>query len=71
MAHTPEPLAITPIRRLQLIAITLVGLLAVLAFLLSLAISGETGQTLHSVAGGLGILCAVIGVSFAVVGNRR
>lgn len=42
MASTPEPHAVPPIRRLQLIAITLVG-----------------------------ILCAVIGVSFAVVGNQR
>lgn len=67
----PEPLAVPPIRRLQLIAITLVGLLAVVAFALSLAISGEAGAMLNSVAGGLGILCAVIGVSFAVVGNPR
>ncbi|MGO1228415.1 MAG: hypothetical protein ACTMH5_16420 [Brachybacterium sp.] len=71
MASTPESVAVPPIRRLQLIAITLVGLLAVLTFLLSIAIGGEAGATLNTVAGGLGILCAVIGVSFAVVGNRR
>lgn len=71
MASTPEPHAASPIRRLQLVAITVVGPLAVLAFVLSLVISGDAGATLNAVAGGLGILCAVIGVSFAVVWNRR
>lgn len=66
-----QPAVTPPIRRLQLIAITVVGLLAVLAFILSLALGGDSGQTLNSVAGGLGIVCAVIGVSFAMVGNRR
>lgn len=71
MRQSEQPVATPPVRRVQLLAITIVGLLAVITFVLSLLIGGESGHALNSVAGGLGILCAVIGVSFAIVGNRR
>lgn len=71
MRQSEQPAATPPVRRVQLLAITIVGLLAVIAFVLSLLIGGGSGHALTSVAGGLGILCAVIGVSFAIVGNRR
>lgn len=63
--------ALPVIRRIQLVAITVVGALAVLTFLASVLIGGPTGEALNAVAGGLGIACAVIGVSFAIVGNPR
>ena len=63
--------SVPAIRRLQILAISVVGALAVLMFLASLLVGGPTGETLSAVAGGLGIACAVIGVSFAVVGNPR
>ena len=70
MATTRPAAPVPPIRRLQILAISIVGALAVLAFVLSLVLGGDLGQTLNTIAGGLGIACAVIGVSFAVVGNR-
>ena len=70
MATTEPATPVPPIRRLQILAISIVGALAVLAFVLSLVLGGDLGQTLNTIAGGLGIACAVIGVSFAVVGNR-
>lgn len=66
-ARSPLP----AVRRLQILAITVVGALAVMTFLASLLVGGATGETLNAVAGGLGIACAVIGVSFAIVGNPR
>lgn len=54
--------SVPAVRRLRILAITVVGALAVLAFLASLLIGGPTGETLNTVAGGLGIVCAVIGV---------
>lgn len=70
MASTSSAARVPPIRRLQILAISIVGALAVIAFVLSLAFGGDLAQTLNTIAGGLGIACAVIGVSFAVVGNR-
>lgn len=69
---TPDARAsLPPIRRLQILAISLVGALAVLLFLLSLLVHGGTGQMLERIAGGFGIACGVIGVSFAFLGNPR
>lgn len=61
--------SVPAIRRPQILAITLVGALAVLTFLASLLVGGQTGETLSAVAGGLGIACAVIGVLLAFTGG--
>lgn len=71
MATSGARPALLVVRRLQILAITVVGALAVLTFLASLLVGGATGETLNAVASGLGIACAVIGVSFAIVGNPR
>lgn len=71
MATPDAQPSLPPIRRLQVLAITVVGAIAVLLFLLSLLVDGGAGQTLERAAGGFGIACAVIGVSFALVGNSR
>ena len=71
MRQSEQPAATPPVRRVQLLAITIVGLLAVITFVVSLLIGGGSGEMLNGVAGGLGILCGVIGISFAIVGNRR
>jgi len=71
MASPRTAAPVPPIRRLQILAIAVVGALAVLAYIVSALLEGGTAELLQRLAGGLGILCAVIGVSFAVVGNPR
>lgn len=68
MEPSPQHSAQPPVRRLLLLALAVVGALAILAFVLSLLLHGGIGG---GVALGLGVLCAVIGFSVAFVGNRR
>lgn len=68
MAVPREHVAVPAIRRLQIVTISVVGALAVLAFLLSLLLTGGIGELLGSMAFGLGIVRAVIGVLLPVVG---
>ncbi|MFC0674608.1 hypothetical protein [Brachybacterium hainanense] len=60
----------SPVQRLQIIGVSVVGAIAVIAFVLSLLIDGGTGDALRTVAGIAAAICAVIGVSFALTGGR-
>lgn len=71
MEPSPQHSAQPPVRRLLLLALAVVGALAILAFVLSLLLHGGIGGALGGVSLGLGVLCAVIGFSVAFVGNRR
>ena len=70
MASPAASRTVPPIRRLQILTISIVGALAVLTFLLALLLTGGIAEMLRNIAFGLGIACAVIGASFAIVGNR-
>lgn len=71
MAPTGNAAPVPPIRRLQILAISIVGALAVLSYAAATLLGGASADLLQNIAGVLGIFCAVIGVSFAVVGNQR
>ena len=60
-----------PVRRWQILGVSIVGAVAVLAFLLSLLLSGAAAETMRTVATVAAGGCAVIGVSFAVIGGDR
>lgn len=66
----PERAQLNPVRRWQIILISIVGAVAVITYLCSLLLDGSSAETLNTVAAGAGFGCAVIGVSFAVIGNK-
>lgn len=59
------------LRRWQIRAVGVAGAIAVLAFVLSLLMSGTGAETFRTVATVAAGACAVIGVSFALTGERR
>lgn len=63
--------SLSPLRRLQIVGISVVGAVAVIAFFLSLAFDGAAADALRVVAYVAAGLCALIGVSFAVPGGGR
>ncbi|WP_148239407.1 hypothetical protein [Ruania zhangjianzhongii] len=69
----PSPLSSAggQVRRWQILGVSILGGLAVVAFLLSLLLSGSPADTLRTVATVAAGSCAVIGVSFAVIGGNR
>lgn len=71
LASSSPPSARPHVRRLQILALGVVGALAILAFVLSLLLDGGAGSASGGAALGLGLLCAVIGLSLAFTGNRR
>lgn len=62
---------LSPLRRLQVVGISVVGAVAALAFLVSLALVGAAADALRVVAYVAAGLCALIGVSFAIPGGGR
>lgn len=60
-----------PILRIQVIAISVVGAVAVICYVLSSVLAPEYKDVLRSIAWVAGIICAVIGVSFAITGARK
>lgn len=57
--------------RLQVVAISVVGAIAVLCFVASLLLDGAISGTLSTVALVAAGVCAVIGVTFAFVGGDK
>lgn len=60
---------VTPIRRAQTIAVAVAGAVAVICFVLSLVTSADAATVLRTTAGIAAGCCALIGVSFAIVGR--
>lgn len=61
---------LNPIRRIQIVAVSVIGAIAVLSYVVAQWFTdGSASNTWMTVASIAGIGCAVIGVSFAVVGN--
>lgn len=61
----------TPVRRFQVIAVSVVGVIAGLCFLGSFLAEGESASTLRTAATVAAGICALIGVSFAFTGGDR
>ncbi|WP_193106868.1 hypothetical protein [Brachybacterium sp. FME24] len=59
------------LRRIQVLAVTLAGAIAVVCFVASMLLDGGTGDGFRILAYIAAGVCAVIGVSFAVVGGSR
>lgn len=66
--HSP---ASGQIRRWQILGVSVLGAVAVIAFVLSLLLTGSGAATLRTVATVAAGGCAIIGVSFAVIGGNR
>lgn len=60
----------TTLFRVQVIAISVVGAAAVILFVISKLVAGDLSATLSNIAGILGIVCAVIGVTFSFTAGR-
>ena len=70
--HRPSDSAATgQVRRWQVLGVSVLGAVAVLAYLLSLLLTGSGADTLRTVATVAAGGCAVIGVSFAIIGGNR
>lgn len=65
---TPAP---SLLRRLQVLAVSIAGALAVVCFLLSLLLEGGLADTLRIAAIVTAAVCIAVGLSFAVIGGRR
>lgn len=61
----------SPVRRVQVLAVSIAGGLAVLLFLLHLVLGGDAGAGLRAAAIACAFVAALVGVSFAVVGGKR
>lgn len=61
----------SPTQRKLTVAVAVVGIVALATYLASVATDGSTSDTLRNVAKGAGILCALLGVSFALVGRKE
>lgn len=65
---TPAP---TLLRRIQVLAVSIAGALAVICFLLSLLLEGGLADTLQIAAIVAAAVSVAVGLSFAVIGGRR
>lgn len=61
----------SPVRRVQVLAVSIAGGLAVLLYLLHLLLGGDAGAGLRAAAVACAFVAALVGVSFAVVGGKR
>lgn len=61
----------SPVRRVQVLAVSIAGGLAVLLFLLHLVLGGDAGAGLRAAAVACASVAALVGASFAVVGGKR
>lgn len=60
-----------PIRRLQVVGVAVVGVVAGIAFVLSLVLEPELAGVFRVIAMVAAFVCALIGVSFAFTEKRR
>lgn len=67
----PSGPAPSSVRRVQIIALMVCGVLAGITWILSLVLDGSAGEAMGIAAAVFAGLCAVVGISFAVVGGRR
>lgn len=58
----------SPALRLQIIAVSIFGAIAVVSFVLSLVLDGGLAEILQEIALFAAIICAAIGISFAITG---